>query len=72
MVSRGLAKSIESHGLQQPITVIAKADGCYELIAGERRLMACRSLGLATIPAIIRDGDQAILALVENVQRENL
>ena len=72
MVSRGLAKSIESHGLQQPITVIAKADGRYELIAGERRLIACRSLGWATIPAIIRDGDQAILALVENVQRENL
>ena len=72
MVSRGLAKSIESHGLQQPITVIAKADGRYELIAGERRLIACRSLGWATIPSIIRDGDQAILALVENVQRENL
>lgn len=69
-----LAESIITHGLIQPITVRLKGDH-YELIAGERRLRACKIANLKEIPAFIRnsnDEDSAIMALVENVQRENL
>lgn len=68
----GLAETIKVHGLQHPITVAENGDGDYSLIAGERRLMGARMAGLATIPAIVRVGDQAILALIENIQREDL
>lgn len=69
-----LAQSIRQNGLLQPITVRETAEG-YELVAGERRLLACKSLGLEQIPAIIQPyGDQqaAILALAENLQRQDL
>jgi ParB family transcriptional regulator, chromosome partitioning protein len=69
-----LAASIKSTGLIQPIVVRAVADG-YQLIAGERRLRAARLAGLATIPALVREVDsstQAQMALVENIQREDL
>jgi ParB family chromosome partitioning protein len=69
-----LAESIKANGLIQPIVVRAVGDH-YELIAGERRLRACRLAGLATVPAFIRAADeleQAQMALVENVQREDL
>jgi ParB family transcriptional regulator, chromosome partitioning protein len=69
-----LAESIRTHGLIQPIT-IRLMDNYYELIAGERRLRACKLAGLKEIPAFIKnsnDEDSAIMALVENVQRENL
>ena len=73
-----LAASLKSTGLVQPIIVrpaaLGTGDG-YELIAGERRLRAARAAGLLTIPAIIRDVDpfkQAQMALIENVQREDL
>jgi ParB family chromosome partitioning protein len=71
-----LAESIRSQGLVQPIVVRPLArDGSYELIAGERRWRACRMAGKSTIPAIIREvPDEATLALalIENIQRENL
>jgi len=69
-----LASSILEHGLMQPITV-RKIGGSYELIAGERRLKATKLAGLKTIPAVIAEvttKDSAILALIENLQRENL
>ena len=71
-----LAASIAVHGILQPIVVRPLADGEYQLIAGERRLRAARLAGLATIPAITRDTDDGEtsleLALIENIQRENL
>ena len=70
-----LAASIALHGVLQPIVVRAAADGGYELIAGERRLRAARIAGLSNIPAVVResaDGEQLELALVENLQRQDL
>jgi ParB family chromosome partitioning protein len=69
-----LAKSIESEGLLQPIVVRAKGDQ-YELIAGERRFRAVQQLGHATIFARVMevsDASSASLALIENLQREDL
>jgi ParB family chromosome partitioning protein len=69
-----LAASIVAHGVLQPILVIETVDG-YQLVAGERRLRASQLAGLDRIPAIIRqlaDRDQLELALVENLQREDL
>ena len=70
-----LAQSIAKNGLLQPVTVRAREDGCYELIAGERRLRACKLLGQETIPAIIQQADDeqsAMFALIENLQRRDL
>ncbi len=71
-----LARSIETQGLLSPITVFQKANGRYVVIAGQRRLMACRQLGWATITAILRygvDEDEArALSLVENVHRADM
>ena len=70
-----LADSIRSFGLIQPITVRKKADSKYQIISGERRYRACRLAGMDMIPAYIRDAnDQGMLemAIVENIQRENL
>jgi ParB family chromosome partitioning protein len=71
-----LVASIRAHGIIQPLTVRRAADGKgYELIAGERRLRAARELGLATVPALVRaaeDHDALELALIENLQREDL
>jgi ParB family chromosome partitioning protein len=69
-----LAASIREHGLLQPI-VVRSAAGDYEIVAGERRFRACQRLGLATIPALVRTADDTQmleLALIENIQRENL
>src|SRR5579862_6987781 len=69
-----LSKSIETHGIIQPILVRRKGSN-YELIAGERRFRAAKLAGLAEIPAIIQDyADERILeiALIENIQREDL
>jgi len=69
-----LADSIRERGVIQPIIVAKKPNG-YELVAGERRWRAVKSLGIAEIPAIvkvIRDSDALELALIENIQRENL
>jgi len=70
-----LAASIVLHGVLQPVVVRATADGGYELIAGERRLRAARIAGLTHIPAVVREsagGEQLELALVENLQRQDL
>lgn len=69
-----LADSIQAHGILQPL-VVQVADGRYQLIAGERRLRAAESIGLETVPAIIRsfDEQQSLeLSLIENIQREQL
>ncbi|MBA4502894.1 ParB/RepB/Spo0J family partition protein [Marinobacterium marinum] len=70
-----LASSIRSQGVMQPIVVRPLAGGRYEIIAGERRWRASQMAGLSTVPAIIRDvPDEAVIAmaLIENIQRENL
>lgn len=70
-----LASSIKTLGLIQPITVRKITDNRYQIISGERRYKACRLAGMTTIPAYIRDAnDQGMLemAIVENLQRENL
>lgn len=70
-----LADSIAKHGLIQPIVVRPKTSGAYEIIAGERRWRACRIAGLDTVPVIIREVDDREymeLALIENLQREDL
>lgn len=69
-----LADSIRSAGLMQPILVRPAAQG-FELIAGERRWRAAKRIGLASIPALVRrvdDQSAAELALIENIQREDL
>jgi ParB family chromosome partitioning protein len=69
-----LAASIAEHGVLQPILVTETIDG-YRLVAGERRVRASRLAGLERIPAVVRelaDSDQLELALVENIQREDL
>lgn len=69
-----LAESIKQYGIIQPLIVTKKNHG-YELIAGERRLRAAKVLGLAAVPAIVREASeqqQLELALVENLQREDL
>ena len=70
-----LADSIRQQGVMQPVVVRPIAEGRYELIAGERRWRATQMAGLDSIPAIIRDvPDEAAIAmaLIENIQRENL
>jgi ParB family transcriptional regulator, chromosome partitioning protein len=71
----GLAESIRQQGVVQPVVVRPRAAGGWELIAGERRWRAAREAGLKTVPAIVRhadDRDSLLLALVENVAREQL
>ena len=70
-----LSDSIRTLGLIQPITVRKKDEGRYQIISGERRFRACRLAGMDMIPAYIREAnDQGMLemAIVENIQRENL
>jgi ParB family chromosome partitioning protein len=69
-----LAQSIRENGLIQPLVVRKNGDG-YELIAGERRLRACKIAGLKMVPVVIRkstDREALELAIVENIQREDL
>jgi ParB family chromosome partitioning protein len=70
-----LVQSVEEHGIIQPITVRRGAGNSYQLITGERRLKAAIKAGLKRIPAYVRQsGDESLLelALVENIQREDL
>lgn len=73
-----LAQSIKEQGLQQPINVAKRSeDGKYVIIQGERRWRACKSLGLKTIDAVIREmpsdeKERALMQLVENIQREEM
>ncbi len=69
-----LASSIKEHGIVQPIIVKKSIKG-YELVAGERRTKAAKIAGLETVPAIVKDFDDEQMmeiALIENIQRENL
>lgn len=69
-----LAISIKEHGIVQPI-VVRSLDSHYQIIAGERRWQAAKSIGLETIPCLIKEYDDSIvaeIALVENLQREDL
>ncbi len=71
----GLADSIKEHGVIQPVLVRKLAAGGYELIAGERRWRACKSLGHKTITALVkeyREVEAAAASLIENMQREDL
>jgi len=70
-----LADSIAAHGVIQPVAVRESAGGFYEIIAGERRWRAAKMAGLSEIPAVILSADDqktAELALIENLQREDL
>ncbi len=70
-----LADSIKEHGVLQPLIVRPLADGGYQLVAGERRWRASRLAGLSEIPVIVRsltDSEVAVIALIENLQREDL
>lgn len=70
-----LAESIRDHGMLQPILVRHMEDGSYRIVAGERRWRAARMLGLDEVPVNIKemtDTEAAQLALIENLQRENL
>jgi ParB family chromosome partitioning protein len=72
-----LADSIRQYGILQPLTVrrIENNDQCFEIVAGERRLRAAKLLQLATVPCILVNVDSkksAELAIIENIQRENL
>ncbi len=80
---KALAESIRQYGVLQPLVVtrkdVEKAGGLsseYELIAGERRLRAAKLIGLANVPAVIREGENSLskleLAIIENLQREDL
>lgn len=70
-----LADSISANGILQPLTVRSREDGRYELVAGERRLRAARIAGLTEVPCVevnVSDRASAVLALLENLQRQDL
>ena len=70
-----LSASIKTHGILQPLLLSEKADGGYEIIAGERRYRAAKMAGLTTVPAIIKklpEHEKVEVALIENIQREDL
>jgi ParB family transcriptional regulator, chromosome partitioning protein len=70
-----LAASIREVGILQPLVARRAGDGRFELIAGERRLRAAKAAGLATVPVVLRESDDADLlreALIENIHREDL
>jgi ParB family chromosome partitioning protein len=71
-----LSRSIQEKGILQPLVVTEIQEGSYQLIAGERRLRAAKLAGLKTVTVVVRanvsDQDKAELALIENIQRQNL
>jgi ParB family chromosome partitioning protein len=67
-----LATSITNHGVLQPILVRTGPDGMFIIVSGERRYQATVQAGLATIPAIVTDGEPAEISIIENLLRENL
>jgi len=70
-----LAYSIKEHGVLQPLVLVQRAPGSYEIVAGERRFRAAKKAGLSKVPAVLRtvtDLQQLEIALVENIQREDL
>ena len=70
-----LTESIREHGVLQPILVRPASDGSYKIVAGERRYRAAVNAGLKSVPVIVKvlsDRDAALIALIENLQREDL
>lgn len=70
-----LSDSIKRHGMLQPLSVRPVSEGLYQIIAGERRWRAARIIGMSAVPCIVLDVDaekSAELALIENIQREDL
>jgi ParB family transcriptional regulator, chromosome partitioning protein len=71
-----LARSVRQHGIVQPLVVTRAGDNRYKLIAGERRFRAAQKAGLSSVPAVIKEiaqeGDVLQIALIENIQREDL
>ena len=71
-----LANSIKEKGLLSPVIVRTAPDGRYDLVAGQRRFLACRRMSMSTIPATIRDdlddADATVVSLVENVHRADM
>ena len=72
----GLAQSIKENGLLNPLTVRPVGDGTYDIVAGQRRYLACKQLGMTAIPSIVReqvsDTGAVALSLIENVQRADM
>ena len=70
-----LSENIKENGILQPLTATRLSDGRYQLIAGHRRLLAATKAGLVTVPVIVMDktdDEVAVLAVIENLQREDL
>lgn len=71
-----LADSIRRHGLLNPLTVRPRKDGRFEIISGQRRYLACKSLDLKEIPCLVKDidddADATVLSLVENIHRADM
>ncbi|MGH7442551.1 MAG: ParB/RepB/Spo0J family partition protein [bacterium] len=71
-----LARSIQAHGILQPLLVVRHGEDAYELVSGERRLRAVRQLGWTRVPAVVKDSasprEMAEWAIIENVQRDDL
>jgi ParB family chromosome partitioning protein len=71
-----LARSVREHGIVQPLVVTRTSDNRYRLIAGERRFRAAQKAGLQSVPAVIKEllqeSDALQIALIENIQREDL
>ena len=67
-----LCKSIKKYGVLQPVIVQRITDGSYLLVAGQRRFLAAQKAGLKKIPVVFTDGNPAVIALIENLQRSNL
>jgi len=71
-----LARSVAQHGIVQPLVVTRAGENRYKLIAGERRYRAAQKAGLTTVPVVVKemmgDGDALEIALIENIQREDL
>lgn len=72
----GLAQSIREQGLLNPLTVRSRSDGTFEILAGQRRYLACKELGWSSIPVTVRedvtDTSAVALSLIENVQRADM
>ena len=73
---QGLAQSIKEHGLLSPLVVRPVGDGSYEIIAGQRRYLACKDLGWSVVPVIVRgevsETTAVTLSVIENVQRADM
>jgi ParB family chromosome partitioning protein len=71
-----LARSVREHGIVQPLVVTRSGDNKYKLIAGERRYRAAQKAGLTSVPVVVKEdmseGDALQIALIENIQREDL